>query len=207
MESQEEDLVAAGYTGDNHSETMPAVANPSIAPSIGDASLGMTNSLSASGSHMDRVGVLRDADSDRDSASNRAIAGASLNGSLCGSTYTNKLEVQADVVPGGGTQKRASFSSESANISLSEKSATVSFDEAGMRVYYSDAHPRDAGDVDVMTESEAHHVDSPGGESSDGSSWVSATTPQSPRAGYKATNWRTDMAAYRPGFQRIRTDR
>ena len=76
--------------GDNQSETMPAVANPSIAPSIGDASLGMTNSLSASGSHMDRVGILRDADSDRDSASNRAIAGASLNGSLCGSTYTNK---------------------------------------------------------------------------------------------------------------------
>ena len=76
--------------GDNQSETMPAVANPSIAPSIGDASLGMTNSLSASGSHMDRVGILRDADSDRDSASNRAIAGASLNGSLCGSTYTNR---------------------------------------------------------------------------------------------------------------------
>ncbi|XP_063407641.1 E3 ubiquitin-protein ligase RNF19A-like isoform X1 [Mytilus trossulus] len=74
------------------------VANPSIAPSIGDASLGMTNSLSASGSHMDRVGVIRDEISDRDSASNRAIGGYSLNGSLCGGNYyTQKLEIQADV--------------------------------------------------------------------------------------------------------------
>ena len=46
--------------------------------------MGMTNSLSASGSHIDRVGVIRD-ESDRDSASNRALAGASLNGSLSGS--------------------------------------------------------------------------------------------------------------------------
>lgn len=134
------------FTGDNQSETMPAVANPSIAPSIGDASLGMTGSLSASGSHMDRVGIQRDADSDRDSASNRALAGASLNGSLCGSTYANKLEVQADVIPGGVTHKRASFSSESANISLSEKSATVSFDEASLRVVYTD-HAREGSEA------------------------------------------------------------
>ncbi len=62
-----------------------AVANPSIGPSIGEMSMGMTNSLSASGSHMDRVGVLRD-ESDRDSSSNRVLVGASLNGSLSGST-------------------------------------------------------------------------------------------------------------------------
>ena len=41
-------------------------------------------SNSASGSHMDRAGVIRD-ESDRDSASNRALVGASLSGSLCGS--------------------------------------------------------------------------------------------------------------------------
>lgn len=35
---------------------------------------------------MDRVGMIRD-ESDRDSSSNRAIAGSSLNGSLCGSQY------------------------------------------------------------------------------------------------------------------------
>ena len=34
-----------------------------------------------------------DADSDQYVASNTAIAGASLNGSLCGSTYTNKSVV------------------------------------------------------------------------------------------------------------------
>ena len=77
--------------GDAQSETMPNVANPSIAPSIGDASLGMSNSLSASSSHMDRVGVLRDSDSvDRDSSSNRAMAGSSLNGSICGNVCTNR---------------------------------------------------------------------------------------------------------------------
>lgn len=104
------------------------VANPSIAPSIGDASLGMTNSLSASGSHMDRVGIIRDEISDRDSASNRAIGGFSLNGSLCGgSYYPHKLEVQADVASNVTMVKRASFSSESANFSIGEKSATVSF--------------------------------------------------------------------------------
>ncbi|XP_050390987.1 E3 ubiquitin-protein ligase RNF19A [Patella vulgata] len=123
------------YGGDNQSvETAPHVANPSIAPSIGEASVGMTGSLSASGSHLDRVGMLRD-ESDRDSSSNRAIAGASLNGSLCGSAYAavigyqNKLEVQADVSSNMSSHKRASFSSESANISLSEKSATVSFSD------------------------------------------------------------------------------
>lgn len=104
------------------------VANPSIAPSIGDASLGMTNSLSASGSHIDRVGIIRDEISDRDSASNRAIGGFSLNGSLCGGTYyPHKLEVQADVASNVMMVKRASFSSESANLSIGEKSATVSF--------------------------------------------------------------------------------
>ncbi|KAK7091632.1 E3 ubiquitin-protein ligase RNF19B-like [Littorina saxatilis] len=169
FDEENEANAQGNFSGDNQSETMPAVANPSIAPSIGDASLGMTNSLSASGSHMDRVGVLRDADSDRDSASNRAIAGASLNGSLCGSTYTNKLEVQADVAPAGGPQKRASFSSESANISLSEKSATVSFDEASLRVFYTDGHRE--GDAD-----------SAGYDGNDtAAAAASPTTPGSPR--------------------------
>lgn len=62
-------------------ETVNHVANPSIAPSIGEASVAMTNSLSASGSHIDRMGILRD-ESDRDSASHRATTESSLNGSL-----------------------------------------------------------------------------------------------------------------------------
>ncbi|XP_076437994.1 LOW QUALITY PROTEIN: uncharacterized protein LOC143277138 [Babylonia areolata] len=185
FDEENEGNAQGNFSGDNQSETMPAVANPSIAPSIGDASLGMTNSLSASGSHMERVGILRDADSDRDSASNRAIASASLNGSLCGSTYTNKLEVQADVVPGGGgPHKRASFSSESANISLSEKSATVSFDEASLRVIYSEGHTRetldsnaDGGDTTTNTAA----TDAGGNEGTDTTTTTSPTTPQSPR--------------------------
>ena len=60
------------------------VANPSIGPSIGEMSVAMTNSLSASGSHMERAGLMRD-ESDRDSASNRALIGTSLSGSLSGS--------------------------------------------------------------------------------------------------------------------------
>ena len=52
-------------------------------------SMGMTNSLSASGSHMERLGALLQASgdhADRESASHRAIAGESLTGSLSGST-------------------------------------------------------------------------------------------------------------------------
>ena len=73
--------------GDAHSVEAGGinVNNPSIGPSIGEMSVAMTNSLSASGSHIDRIGVIRD-ESDRESASHRAIAGASLSGSLCGST-------------------------------------------------------------------------------------------------------------------------
>lgn len=49
-------------------------------PSIGDASLGMTSSRSASGSHLERIGIIRD---EGDTASTRAIGGMSLNGSIC----------------------------------------------------------------------------------------------------------------------------
>ncbi|CAG5130442.1 unnamed protein product, partial [Candidula unifasciata] len=114
------------YAGDNHSiETAPNVANPSIAPSIGDASLGMTNSLSASGSHMDRAGILRD-DSDRDSSSHRALAGSSINGSLCSATYSaqhHKLEVQADISESVHCE-RSSVGGESYNLSLNDDAST-----------------------------------------------------------------------------------
>ena len=61
------------------------MTNPSIGPSIGEMSLGMTNSLSASGSHLDRVGVIREDSCDRDSASHRAMAGSCITESLSGS--------------------------------------------------------------------------------------------------------------------------
>jgi len=66
------------------------IPNPSIAPSIGEASVALNASLyGGSGGQLDRVG-----ESDRDSASNRAIAGASLNGSMSGSTYATVVGMQ-----------------------------------------------------------------------------------------------------------------
>jgi len=65
--------------------------NPSIGPSIGEMSVGMTNSLSASGSHLERVGVIREDSCDRDSASRQAIGGSCvapecLSGQVAGGT-------------------------------------------------------------------------------------------------------------------------
>lgn len=126
----DEDNETAGTIGqhlDNQSVgTGHNVANPSIGPSIGDASLGMTSSRSASGSHLERIGIIRD---EGDTASTRAIGGMSLNGSICEgasliSAFQSKLEVQADV--SSNLQKRNSFSSGSANFSIGEKSGTVS---------------------------------------------------------------------------------
>ena len=65
------------------------VANPSIGPSIGEASLGVGYGLSASGIQMDKVG-LTDNDSQQDTKSasmknmaGTSITGASLAGSIC----------------------------------------------------------------------------------------------------------------------------
>ncbi|XP_013390307.1 E3 ubiquitin-protein ligase RNF19A [Lingula anatina] len=130
--------VSGPYAGDSQSVDTghPSLANPSIGPSIGEASVGMTNSLSASGSHIDRAGVIRDEqECDRDSSSNRALAGSVLlDGSLSGSAvagpsgFSNRLEVHVDVSSNHSYQKRASLSSESANFSLSDKSNIYSDD-------------------------------------------------------------------------------
>ncbi|XP_010795671.1 E3 ubiquitin-protein ligase RNF19A-like [Notothenia coriiceps] len=92
-----------------------SVADTRNNPSIGEGSMGgLTGSLSASGSHMDRVGATRDSLSE--TASTRALAGASITGSLSGSTmvhYLNRLEVQADV-----QKERYSLSGESGTVSL-----------------------------------------------------------------------------------------
>ena len=132
-------------------------------PSIGEVSLGASLSLgivyhcigymshvdmnySGSGSHLDRVGCVL-TECDRESASNTAIAGHSLTGSVASSYIGHqRLEVGADVHP----RKKYSFSSErlsetvrEANtiplvkqnsilqVSLSEKSGSVSLAEDG----------------------------------------------------------------------------
>lgn len=97
-----------------------------VNPSIGEVSLGMSASLSlGSGSHLDRIGIIRDRDSDRESASNVALAGSIASASLIAGG-AHKLEVQADV----SSNKRFSLSSHSetasATVSLSERSANMS---------------------------------------------------------------------------------
>uniref|UniRef100_W5MTZ1 RBR-type E3 ubiquitin transferase n=1 Tax=Lepisosteus oculatus TaxID=7918 RepID=W5MTZ1_LEPOC len=92
-----------------------SVAETRNNPSIGEGSVGgMTGSLSASGSHMDRIGAMRDNLSE--TASTMALAGASITGSLSGSAMVscfNRLEVQADV-----QKERYSLSGESGTVSL-----------------------------------------------------------------------------------------
>ncbi|XP_078072849.1 E3 ubiquitin-protein ligase RNF19A isoform X3 [Mustelus asterias] len=84
-------------------------------PSIGEGSVGgLTGSLSASGSHMDRIGAIRDNLSE--TASTMALAGASITGSLSGSVMVNcfnRLEVQADI-----QKERYSLSGESGTVSI-----------------------------------------------------------------------------------------
>ncbi|XP_054724744.1 E3 ubiquitin-protein ligase RNF19B-like [Uloborus diversus] len=96
-----------------------------VNPSIGEVSLGMSASLSlGSGSHLDRIALNRDRESDRESASNVALAGSIASASLMAGA--GKLEVQADV----SSNKRFSLSSHSetasATVSLSERSANMS---------------------------------------------------------------------------------
>ncbi|MGH0148936.1 UNVERIFIED_CONTAM: hypothetical protein FKN15_048128 [Acipenser sinensis] len=74
----------------------------------------MTGSLSASGSHLDRIGAIRDNLSE--TASTMALAGASITGSLSGSAMVNcfnRLAVQADV-----QKERYSLSGESGTVSV-----------------------------------------------------------------------------------------
>jgi len=108
------------YNKVNQAELTNRVANPSI----GELSLGASLSM-GSGSHLDRL-----VECDRESASNTAIAGYSLTGSVASSYLgQHRLEVGADV----HTRKKFSFSSErlSETVSLSEKSATVSLGDDG----------------------------------------------------------------------------
>ncbi|XP_030644587.1 E3 ubiquitin-protein ligase RNF19A isoform X2 [Chanos chanos] len=92
-----------------------SVAETRHNPSIGEGSVGgLTGSLSASGSHMERIGTMRDNLSEN--ASTMALAGASITGSLSGSAMVNcfnRLEVQADV-----QKERCSLSGESGTVSL-----------------------------------------------------------------------------------------
>ncbi|RLW12992.1 hypothetical protein DV515_00000440 [Chloebia gouldiae] len=74
--------------GTNAAVDATSVAEARHNPSIGEGSVGgLTGSLSASGSHMDRIGAIRDNLSE--TASTMALAGASITGSLSGSAMVN----------------------------------------------------------------------------------------------------------------------
>ncbi|XP_075438739.1 E3 ubiquitin-protein ligase RNF19A [Ascaphus truei] len=110
-------------SGANTAADTTSVAETRHNPSIGEGSVGgMTGSLSASGSHMDRIGAIRDNLSE--TASTMALAGASITGSLSGSAMVNcfnRLEVQADV-----QKERYSLSGESGTVSLGTVSDNAS---------------------------------------------------------------------------------
>ncbi|XP_032923567.1 E3 ubiquitin-protein ligase RNF19A [Catharus ustulatus] len=109
--------------GTNAAVDTTSVAEARHNPSIGEGSVGgLTGSLSASGSHMDRIGAIRDNLSE--TASTMALAGASITGSLSGSAVGNcfnRLEVQADV-----QKERYSLSGESGTVSLGTVSDNAS---------------------------------------------------------------------------------
>lgn len=109
--------------GANAAIDTTSVAEARHNPSIGEGSVGgLTGSLSASGSHMDRIGTIRDNLSE--TASTMALAGASITGSLSGSAMVNcfnRLEVHADV-----QKERCSLSGESGTVSLGTVSDNAS---------------------------------------------------------------------------------
>uniref|UniRef100_A0A8C2Y4Y3 RBR-type E3 ubiquitin transferase n=1 Tax=Coturnix japonica TaxID=93934 RepID=A0A8C2Y4Y3_COTJA len=110
--------------GTNAAVDTTSVAEARHNPSIGEGSVGgLTGSLSASGSHMDRIGAIRDNLSE--TASTMALAGASITGSLSGSAMVNcfnregnSMEVQVDI-----ESKPAKFRHNSGSSSVDDGSA------------------------------------------------------------------------------------
>ncbi|XP_069477537.1 E3 ubiquitin-protein ligase RNF19A [Ambystoma mexicanum] len=121
IEFDEENDINVG--GPNAAIDTTSVAEARNNPSIGEGSVGgLTGSLSASGSHMDRIGAIRDNLSE--TASTTALAGASITGSLSGSAMVNcfnRLEIQADV-----QKEQYSLSGESGTVSLGTVSDNAS---------------------------------------------------------------------------------
>ncbi|KAJ9600759.1 hypothetical protein L9F63_001089, partial [Diploptera punctata] len=118
----ETDLLGVLGARNTDAVSMDAVSHRGGNPSIGEVSLSL-----GSGSQLERLGR----ENDRESASNVALAGASIAGSIASSLLPGgqRLEVQADVA----STQRFSMSSETASAatSLSEKSVSVSIADDG----------------------------------------------------------------------------
>ncbi|KAB5530615.1 hypothetical protein PHYPO_G00131360 [Pangasianodon hypophthalmus] len=105
FDDENEMNVGGGAAATDSTSVAETRQNASIGGSVG----GLTGSLSASGSHMERIGAMRDNVSEN--ASTMALTG-SLSGSTVGHCF-NRLEVQADV-----QKERCSLSGESGTVSL-----------------------------------------------------------------------------------------
>ncbi|XP_055490835.1 E3 ubiquitin-protein ligase RNF19A isoform X2 [Leucoraja erinacea] len=145
----ENDNVGRGNTALDTTFVVEARNNPSI----GEGSVGgLTGSLSASGSHMDRIGVIRDNLSE--TASTMALAGASITGSLSGSAMVNcfnRLEVQADI-----QKEQYSLSGESGTVSIgtiSDNASTRAMAGSIINSYY--PQDRDGNSLEVQVDIES----------------------------------------------------
>ncbi|XP_033856276.2 E3 ubiquitin-protein ligase RNF19A-like isoform X1 [Acipenser ruthenus] len=154
IEFDDENDVHVG--GGNAATDATSVAEAHNNPSIGEGSVGgMTGSLSASGSHLDRIGAIRDNLSE--TASTMALAGASITGSLSGSAMVNcfnRLEVQADI-----QKERYSLSGESGTVSLgtiSDNASTKAM--AGSILNSYNPVDRDGNSMEVQVDIESKPV-------------------------------------------------
>nr|XP_006825454.1 PREDICTED: E3 ubiquitin-protein ligase RNF19A-like [Saccoglossus kowalevskii] len=118
IEFDDETDVTVGITGIFTGDASAAEVNSAVVnPSIGEASVGgLTGGLSASGSHIDRAGVIRDSDAVSDNASTRAIAGASITGSLSGSVVAGPSGIGQNRMEAHIDNNRNSMSSECASL-------------------------------------------------------------------------------------------
>uniref|UniRef100_A0AAY4AC87 RBR-type E3 ubiquitin transferase n=2 Tax=Denticeps clupeoides TaxID=299321 RepID=A0AAY4AC87_9TELE len=162
-----------------------SVADTRHNPSIGEGSVGgLTGSLSASGSHMDRIGAMRDNLSE--TASTMALAGTSITGSLSSSTTAgcfNRLEVQADV-----QKERNSLSGESGTVSLgtiSDNASTRAMAGSILNTYTSP--DREAGSTDVDVDGKEakfrHHSSIDDGGHTVRCAWACQSSEGKPTAG------------------------
>lgn len=141
----ENDNVGRGNTALDTTFVVEARNNPSI----GEGSVGgLTGSLSASGSHMDRIGVIRDNLSE--TASTMALAGASISGSAMVNCF-NRLEVQADI-----QKEQYSLSGESGTVSIgtiSDNASTRAMAGSIINSYY--PQDRDGNSLEVQVDIES----------------------------------------------------
>ncbi|NWR15905.1 RN19A ligase, partial [Emberiza fucata] len=182
--------------GTNAAVDTTSVAEARHNPSIGEGSVGgLTGSLSASGSHMDRIGAIRDNLSE--TASTMALAGASITGSLSGSAMVNcfnRLEVQADV-----QKERYSLSGESGTVSLgtvSDNASTKAMAGSILNSYIPLDREGNSLEVQVDIESKPakfrHHSGSSSVEDG-GAAGRGCSGPAEGKAG--ATKWSKDSTA------------